>query len=102
MQRFDLDRALAQIADSRKPWLELLRVPALSLGVYRLAPGEADLQRPHTEDEVYHVVRGRARFRAEDRVERVGPGTVLFVERGVEHRFIEIEEELVMLVFFAP
>jgi hypothetical protein len=27
---------------------------------------------------------------------------VIFVERGVEHRFVQIEEELVVLVVFGP
>jgi quercetin dioxygenase-like cupin family protein len=32
----------------------------------------------------------------------VGEGTVIFVAAGVEHRFHDIAEELVVLVFFAP
>jgi mannose-6-phosphate isomerase-like protein (cupin superfamily) len=34
--------------------------------------------------------------------EPVGPGTVIFVAAGVEHRFYDIVEELTVLVFFAP
>ena len=33
---------------------------------------------------------------------RVGPGTVIFVERSAEHRFVEVTEDLTVLVFFAP
>ena len=29
-------------------------------------------------------------------------GSVIFVAAGVEHRFYDIAEELVVLVFFAP
>jgi quercetin dioxygenase-like cupin family protein len=29
-------------------------------------------------------------------------GSVIFVEPGLEHRFFDIEEELVLLVVFAP
>lgn len=47
-------------------------------------------------------MRGRARFRAGDEDRAVGAGSVLFVAAEVEHRFYEIEEELVALVFFAP
>jgi quercetin dioxygenase-like cupin family protein len=32
----------------------------------------------------------------------VGAGSVIFVEARVEHRFYDIAEELVVLVFFAP
>jgi hypothetical protein len=30
------------------------------------------------------------------------PGCVIFVERAVEHRFLDITEDLTLLVFFAP
>src|SRR5690349_198724 len=100
MQHFDLSRLAAGLAG--KPWLEFLRVPSLSVGVYHLKAGQEDPQRPHTEDEVYHVVAGRARFQSGGKEQEVGPGTVLFVERLAEHRFFAIAEDLTALVFFAP
>jgi len=85
-----------------KDSLEFLRVPAMSLSTYCLPAGGPDTQRPHTEDEVYYVVRGRAQFRAGNENCAVEPGTVLFVEAGVEHRFHDITEDLELLVVFAP
>ena len=41
---------------------EFLRVPALSAGLYVLDAGAVDPQPPHTEDEIYHVLAGRARI----------------------------------------
>ncbi len=101
MEAFDLARLLSG-GPWEEPYLEFLRVPSLSVGLYALPAGAADLQQPHTEDEVYHVVGGRARILvgAEDRA--VEAGTVVFVEAGVEHRFYAIEEDLTVLVFFAP
>jgi hypothetical protein len=32
----------------------------------------------------------------------VVPGSLIFVERAVEHRFVDITEDLTVLVFFAP
>jgi mannose-6-phosphate isomerase-like protein (cupin superfamily) len=72
------------------------------MGVYSLKAGQADQQRPHTEDEVYYVVSGKASFRAGDEIQAVAPGTLIFVERSVEHRFFDITEDLTVLVFFAP
>jgi mannose-6-phosphate isomerase-like protein (cupin superfamily) len=102
MQLFDLDGLLAERARTGRPWLEFLRVASLSMGVYHLKAGQADLQQPHTEDEAYHVVSGRGRFRAGDEQSAVGPGSVLYVPRSVEHRFFDITEDLTALVFFAP
>ena len=86
----------------QKPYLEFLRVPAMSAGIYVLPAGRDDLQRPHHEDELYYVIRGQARFRAEDEDHEVSAGSVLFVAAEVEHRFHDITEELEVLVFFAP
>ena len=83
-------------------YAEFLRVPAMSAGVYVLAAGATDRQSPHGEDEIYYVVRGRGRFRQGEREEIVRPGTILFVPAREPHRFHSIEEELVLLVVFAP
>ena len=92
----------AHRAESGKLYREVLRAPAMSAGLYVLAAGAADSQRPHHEDEMYYVVRGRARFLAGDQDQEVSAGSVLFVAAEVEHRFYDIAEELAVLVFFAP
>lgn len=83
-------------------YLEFLRVPDLSAGLYVLEAGTGDPQKPHAEDEVYVVIRGRCRFRAGAEEQEVGPGSVLFVPARVEHRFLEIRDRLEALVFFGP
>jgi mannose-6-phosphate isomerase-like protein (cupin superfamily) len=89
-------------AHSGKAYLEFLRVSSMSAGLYVLAAGVDDAQRPHHEDEMYYVVSGRARFRAGGEDAEVFAGSVLFVAGEVEHRFYDIQEELAVLVFFAP
>jgi mannose-6-phosphate isomerase-like protein (cupin superfamily) len=102
MQAFQLSSVLAERDKNGRAYLEFLRVTSLSMGIYHLKAGQADLQKPHTEDEVYYVVSGRAQFRAGDAVENVEPGTLIFVDRLVEHRFFNIADNLTVLVFFAP
>lgn len=85
-----------------KRYLEFLRIPAMSAGVYVLSAGGADPQKPHHEDEIYYVVRGKARMRAGAEDQSVTAGSVIYVAAEVEHRFYDISEELVVLVFFAP
>ena len=91
-----------QRAESGKPYREFLRVPALSAGLYVLSAGATDQQKPHREDEVYYVIRGRARFRAGAEDREVSAGSVIFVAAEAGHRFYEITEELAVLVMFAP
>jgi quercetin dioxygenase-like cupin family protein len=91
-----------QLTQRGKLYQEFLRVPAMSAGLYVLAAGATDPQRPHHEDEMYYVIRGRARFRAADEDREISAGSVMFVAAEVEHRFYDIAEELAVLVFFAP
>ncbi len=84
------------------PYRELLRRPGMSLGVYRIASGGTDHQHPHHSDEVYIVVSGQATLRVEGQDQPVGPGSIVSVDRGVEHGFADIREDLTVLVLFAP
>ncbi|HEY1657640.1 MAG TPA: cupin domain-containing protein [Candidatus Sulfotelmatobacter sp.] len=97
---------LAAITEQRtvsgKPYREFLRVPTMSAGLYVLPVGSTDHQKPHREDEIYYVIRGRARFQAGPEDKEVSAGTVIFVAAEVGHRFYDISEELSLLVFFAP
>ena len=91
-----------QQAQSGKAYLEFLRVSAMSAGLYVLPAGGSDPQSPHQEDEMYYVVRGKAQMKVGAESQPVGAGSVIFVEKRVEHRFYNVTEELVVLVFFAP
>jgi mannose-6-phosphate isomerase-like protein (cupin superfamily) len=84
------------------PYHEFLRVPDLSVGLYRLAAGAVDRQRPHTEDEIYVVMAGRSRFTAGDETRDLAPGDTIYVAAHVPHRFHDITQDLQLLVVFAP
>ena len=98
--------SLAKIEEQRtasgRSYREFLRVPAMSAGLYVLPAGAIDKQQPHREDEIYYVIRGRARFKAGSEDREVSAGNVIFVAAQIGHRFYDIKEELAVLVFFAP
>jgi len=102
MRAYELTQLISQREDSKKLYLEFLKVPDLSMGLYVLPAGGTDPQSPHTEDEVYYVVSGRAEIQVADENRAVQAGSVVYVAKNVEHRFHSIEEELMVLVFFAP
>lgn len=102
MLTYELTQLIQQHKDSNKLYLEFLKVPNLSMGLYVLPAGGTDPQSPHTEDEVYYVVSGRAKIKVADEDRDVQAGSIVYVAKNVEHRFHSIEEELTLLVFFAP
>jgi len=99
---FELGALEAERAAAGKLYLEFLRIPSLSGGLYVLEAGATDSQQPHSEDEVYVVMGGKGKIRVGEEVMPVGAGSVVFVEAKVEHKFFDIEERLEILVFFGP
>ncbi len=102
MQAYELAELTEQREQAGKLYLEFLKVPDLSMGVYELAAGGTDPQSPHTEDEVYYIVKGKAQIRVADEDRPVCAGSIVSVAKNVDHRFHSIEEDLTVLVFFAP
>jgi mannose-6-phosphate isomerase-like protein (cupin superfamily) len=99
---FSSDELQKQQLQLGKRYLEFLRVPAMSAGLYVLSAGAVDEQKPHNEDELYFVVRGKAQMKVGSETSDVRPGSTIFVEAKAEHKFFDITEELQVLVFFAP
>ena len=102
MDAFTLADLARRQAAGGDPYLELVRVPDLSLGLYVLEAGAVDRQQPHTEDEAYVVLEGRSRFTAGDESRDVAPCDMIFVAAGVPHRFHDITERLRIVVAFGP
>lgn len=99
-KNFDLAELVAKSGRRGTPYLEFLRVPQLSCGIYHLDPSSRDNQSAHDEDEVYFVLKGRGKFVVDGKPTAIQPGSILYVPADTAHEFIEIEEELSLLVFF--
>ena len=102
MQIFQLADLLEKRSASKETWLEFLRVPDLSMGLYVLAAGERDEQEPHSEDEVYYVLSGEGMLQVDGEDRSIKAGSILFVAKNADHRFHSITSDLSLLVFFAP
>lgn len=97
----DIDDVRAERAAHGRPWQEFMRVPDLFAGLYEIPAGGQDNQSPHDADEVYYILEGRATAVVGDDRVPVAPGSVLYVAKEEEHRFVDITEDLSVLVFFA-
>jgi mannose-6-phosphate isomerase-like protein (cupin superfamily) len=102
MQTFEINQLLDRHRGAGKLWMEFLRAPSLSMGLYVLPTGGADPQQPHTEDEVYYILSGRGQIRVDAEDRPVQPGSIVFVAANAPHHFHSITEHLTALVFFAP
>jgi mannose-6-phosphate isomerase-like protein (cupin superfamily) len=102
MQAYELTQLIEQQNQTGQDYLEFLRVPSLSVGLYMLPAGAVDMQEPHTEDEIYYVISGRASILVDQESRPVEAGSLVFVKANIEHRFHAITEDLRVLVIFAP
>lgn len=99
---YPLEELLQAHKDGGELYHEFLRVPAMSAGLYILPADGTDPQQPHSEDEMYYVISGKGKFFYDGEDIEVGAGSTIYVPKQVEHRFHSIEEDLVIIVFFAP
>jgi mannose-6-phosphate isomerase-like protein (cupin superfamily) len=102
MNAFEYGEISQEHAEVGKPYHQFINEGTMSLGLYVLSAGSADEQSPHAEDEIYYVVSGRGSIVVAGEQRPVQPGSIVFVAKEVEHRFVDIEEDLSILVFFAP
>jgi mannose-6-phosphate isomerase-like protein (cupin superfamily) len=102
VEAFDYDQVVRRREDSGEAYLQFLNQGSMSLGLYALAAGATDMQTPHREDEIYYVVAGRGVIDVAGERQPVQAGSIIFVAKDVEHRFVDIAEDLSILVFFAP
>jgi mannose-6-phosphate isomerase-like protein (cupin superfamily) len=90
------------VGNATRHWVEHLRTTDLSVGTYSVPVDGSDDQVPHTEDEIYVVISGRAELQTPARTVAVQPSSVIFVPAGEPHRFVNLAEPLTVLVIFAP
>jgi len=103
VEAFEIPELDPQPRDSEgHGYIDFFASEKLSVGLSMWPRDTTDRQQPHTEDEGYYVVSGRGAIRVGDEDRPVKPGSLVFVAAGVEHRFHSIEEDLRVLVFWAP
>src|SRR5918995_5460532 len=82
MDAFVAQELFAGLDPDGHDFAEFFRSSTLSLTVACWPAGSMDDQEPHTEDEVYYVVSGRARLRVAEEDAAVGTGSIVYVAAG--------------------
>jgi mannose-6-phosphate isomerase-like protein (cupin superfamily) len=78
-----------------------MRTPSISSGVYSIKKGENDDQTPHTKDEIYYIIKGKAKILVGAETYEVKKGSLVFVEAFKDHKFFDITSDLSVLVVFS-
>lgn len=67
-----------------------------TLDVRLSVPIPPNVQTPHTQDEIYIVIRGSGVLVHEDRCDPFTAGDLLFVAAGVEHHYADFSDDLAL------
>jgi len=74
-----------------------------SLNLKLSLPVSPNQQTPHEQDEIYVIMQGSGVLFHDGNRDAFGPGDVMFVAAGTEHRFEDFTEDLaVWVVFYGP
>jgi mannose-6-phosphate isomerase-like protein (cupin superfamily) len=74
-----------------------------TLAVEIYAPRGSDQQSPHSRDEIYFVAAGSGEYVCDDTRQSFGPTDLLFAAAGVNHRFENFTDDLVVwVIFYGP
>ena len=99
-QGFKIDKqaAVQQLTESQQQFVQLFSYGSLQIELYK--PDKIDKQHPHSRDEVYVIVSGKALFYNEGVIVEVKPNDCLHVPAFAEHRFFNFSDDFVTWVFF--
>lgn len=74
-----------------------------SASVELFEPEGTDTQQPHAQDELYIVRAGTSGFVKDGKRVEVAGGDVLFVEAGLDHRFVDFSDDFsTWVIFWGP
>ena len=98
---FELAQLASRLDKEGGYFLDFLKVRNLGAGIIVLHPNEADTQEPHSDDELYYVIKGNAWMEMGKKKIQVKEGSIIFIPAGLQHRFYGNVVDLVVLYMFA-
>ena len=98
--RITVEDALSQLKKEPegKHFTKLLEVGKMYVEIY--APDKVDLQTPHDQDEIYVIISGSGTFFNNGERVPFKENDVLFVPKGIEHRFENFTDDFKTWVIF--
>ncbi|MHB8585453.1 MAG: hypothetical protein ACYDDF_06405 [Thermoplasmatota archaeon] len=95
---FDLRGLLLEWEARGVPFLEFLRRPTLSAGMFVIPADGESLDLPGRGDVLYVFLSGTAALSVGDKTVTVAPGSVVFVAEGATRRLADVREDVAALV----
>src|SRR5215211_6037107 len=98
----ELDQVVEAARAAGDQWREFLRAGMFSAGVYRPPRGKSIVRRRTPRTRSTTCAQGVPSSNSRGKRQAVEPGSIAFVTKLAGHRFVDIVEDLELLVIFAP
>lgn len=89
---------VAELSDGDTDYIEVLAEQSMRVELAHYPNPEP--KHPHKEDELYYIISGSGTAHVGDERYAIDEGDVVYVEQGVEHDFVDIQDELTALIIF--
>lgn len=94
-------QAMEHLKKETSPFVNVFNHGSLSVELYK--PEKIDLQKPHTQDEVYIIATGTGEFLNNGVRTTYTAGDFLFVPANTEHRFENFSDDFsTWVLFYGP
>jgi mannose-6-phosphate isomerase-like protein (cupin superfamily) len=92
----------AQYKKTDREYYEFLRTGSMSSGIYVIPKAGTDPQQPHTSDELYYIIGGKADIKIAKKHYAAKAGDLIYVAKNIPHHFYNITQKATVLVTMAP
>jgi quercetin dioxygenase-like cupin family protein len=100
MSHFQTEELVEQLEQDEANHLEVLDEESLTVEISRYSEGEYPPGNVHDEDELYYILSGAGTVEVADEMHSIEGGDVVYVERGTEHGFVEVDEDITVVIAF--
>lgn len=100
-QKFTKEQIESKRNSSENVWNSFIETSTMVAGLYMLPKSlNGDDTLVHDFDEINYVVKGTAKFKMNDSVIDVKPGSIMWVKRGVGHYFYDLSDDFDVFILF--
>lgn len=100
-EKFSKEEIEAERDSSENVWNSFMETSTMVVGLYMLPKSlNGDDTLIHSFDEINYVVNGSAKFKMNNTVIDVKPGSIMWVKRGVGHYFYDLSDDFDVFILF--
>ena len=96
---FDFKEMVEAIRQSNTYYNSFIDAQNMDIGILVLKPGEEDIQKPHTKDEIYFILQGDGYMVIDKENVPIKEKTFYLIKKNTFHKFFSNKKEIIAIYF---